>query len=132
MPELNLSGAMRMCQWSPLGPGKALCRNDDPAEIQGASRNWLREGITVAGREVWAEGAAWLKVQIQEDIVPEGLNGGSHWRGGWAGREGWTGVMLERTGKQAQLTGERTRLLPQSNEEALKHVQQGLMWSDLY
>ena len=62
----------------------------------------------VAGREVWAEGAAWLEVQTQEDIVPEGLNGGSHWRGGWARREDWIEVMLERTGEQAQLTRERT------------------------
>ena len=62
----------------------------------------------MAGREVWAEGAAWLEVQTQEDIVPEGLNGGSHWRGGWARREDWIEVMLERTGEQAQLTQERT------------------------
>lgn len=87
---------------------RLLCRNDDPAEIRGASRNWLRERSLVAGREVQAEGAAWLKVQTQEDIVTEELNGGSHWCGGWAGSEGWIEVTLERTAKQAQLTGERT------------------------
>lgn len=55
----------------------------------------------VAGREVQAEGAAWLKVQTQEDIIPERLNGGSHWCGGWTASEGWIEVTLERTAKQA-------------------------------
>lgn len=40
---------------------RLLCRNDDPAEIQGASRNWLREE-----RADWQERKSGQKEQLVE------------------------------------------------------------------
>lgn len=68
----------------------------------------------MAGREAQVEGAAWLKVQMQEDTVPEGLTGGGCWHGRRAEKEDWVKVMLERTAEQAWQTGERT---PASSSE---------------
>lgn len=51
--------------------------SDDLAENQGVSKNQLKEGGSVAGRAVQAEGTAWLEVLRQEgaEFVRSWLDG---------------------------------------------------------